>query len=186
MLLATGCGLTVWHQYRTRSRGRSAAIAAGTAGAVLAVLYLLPRSAIAATPVSTTRPPTVALGEGIRVQNGARSVVMWPAGEDHGLCRVMVRVTQVRGIQSPATQPVPSYRFFHQPTGKNLVFTWFALPDREHELAAGLSRHGSEELELFQVLYREVLVGPTFASNDPDDATLRNVSCREVGVMVWP
>jgi hypothetical protein len=188
VLITAGCGFAAWHQYRTRSRERSALIAAVTAGAALAIPSLFAGVALEAHRPALTDAPAVALDGGVHFKDGARSVVMWAAGDRHDLCTVMVRVTQSQAIQSPVAgpKPMPSSRFVHRQTGKHLVFTYFALPDRAREMASGHAFGTSENFELFQVFYRYVLVGPMFAPGDREagNAELKSVSCRDVDVVV--
>jgi hypothetical protein len=188
VLIATGCGVASWYQYRTRRRDRSALIAAATAGAVLVMPYLVPASALEARQPSFTDAPAVALGAGIRFQDGPRSVVMWPLGDRDGQCGVMVRVTRVQGIRTRATPPKPGYHFVHRPTHGVLGYTYFALPDRSRELAPGQVPPSPEDLELFQVLYRYAVLGPSLLPSKAgeDEQLLPSVDCRDVDVVVRP
>jgi hypothetical protein len=181
VLVTTGLGAAVWYQYRTRRRERSALMVAATAAAASFVPYLVP-SGLQARP-AMTEDPAVALGDGMRFQDGPRSVVMWPVDDRDGQCGVMVRVTQLQGMQAAVTHPWPSYRFVHRPLRKGLVFTYFALPDRSRELSPAQRSVDTEEFELFQVLYRYAVVGPVFESNDPH-AELKSVYCRDVDVVI--
>jgi hypothetical protein len=77
-----------------------------------------------------------------------------------------------------------SYRFVHRPTGRSLVFTYFALPDRNRELASEQILMDSEARQRFQILYRYAIVGPLITSGDPRNTELKSVSCRDVDVIV--
>jgi hypothetical protein len=184
VIMVTGFGAAGWHQFRTRRREHSAAIAASTV-VVLFVLpyFFFPQTGQART-ASFTENPAVPLAAGMRAQDGASSVAMWPFGDRDGQCGVMVRVTQTQGIQTALSTPWPFYRFVHRPTGKPIVSTYFALPDRNRELAAGVRAVGSESFELFQVLYRYEVVGPIFASSDPRNTEVKSVPCNEIDVVV--
>jgi hypothetical protein len=183
VLMAAGSGAAAWHQFRTRRTGRSALIAAATAVIVIGVPFMFQPARLEASDPFTDEP-AVPLGSGMRFKDAARSVVMWPRGDQQGQCGVMVRVTQTPGNQPVNALPRPSYRFVHRPTGKNLVFTYFALPDRIREMGGGDVVLGSEARELFQILYRYAVVGPMFSSDDPRNTELKSVSCRDVDVIV--
>jgi hypothetical protein len=184
VLMTAGAGATAWHQFRTRRTGRSALIAAATTVIVMGVPFMFQPTRVEARD-SFTDEPAVPLGSGMHFRMGAHSVVMWPLGDKQGQCGVMVRVTQTPGNQ-PANAPLPwlSYYFVHRPTGKGLVFTYFALPDRIREMAGGQGVIDSESRELFQILYRYAVIGPMFSSDDPRNAELKSVSCRDVDVVV--
>jgi hypothetical protein len=96
----------------------------------------------------------------------------------------MVRVTQAPGIRPVNAPAWLSYRFVHRPTGKAVVFTYFALPNRTLELASGDEFPRSEIRERFQILYRYATVGPLLTSDDPLKAELKNVDCRDLDVVV--
>jgi hypothetical protein len=183
VLMAAGSGAAAWHQFRTRRTGRSALIAAAAAVVVIGVPYLFEPARLEARD-SFTDEPAVPLGSGMRFKEGARSVVMWPLGDRQGQCDVMVRVTQTPGNQPANALRWLSYHFVHRPTGRPLVFTWFALPDRIREMAGGQVVIDSEARELFQILYRYAVVGPMFTSEDPRNAELKSVSCRDIDVVV--
>lgn len=184
VLMATGCGVVAWHQYRTRRTGRSALIAAATAVIVIGMPYVFAPARLEAR-TSFTDDPAVPLGAGMRFQDGAHSIVMWPLGDRDGQCGVMVRVTQTQGFFQPASQPPwLSYRFVHRPTGRALAFTYFALPDRNRELSSGQVIVDSEARERFQILYRYAVIGPLDTSDDPRKAELKSASCRDVDVVV--
>jgi hypothetical protein len=172
----------VWHQYRTRRTGRSALIAAAAAVIVIGVPLVVEPVRLEASP-SPQDNAAVPLGDGISFKEGARSVVMRPLGDEAGQCRVMVRVTQVQSNWPGSAQPL-SYRFVHRPTGKNLIFTWFALPDRIRELGGGQRISEAEWRELFQILYRYAVVGPMITSDDPHQAEFNSVSCRDIDVVI--
>jgi ABC-type transport system involved in multi-copper enzyme maturation permease subunit len=181
LLMTVGFGVAAWSQYRTRRRERSALLVAAAAGVSFFMPYLVPSGLEARAAM--TEDPAVALGDGMRFRDGPTSVVMWPLGDRDGQCGVMVRVTQVQGMQAAVTHPWPSYRFVHRPARQPLVFTYFALPHRSQELIPSQRVYDTEEFELFQVLYRYAVVGPMFESNDPH-AEIKSVSCRDVDVVV--
>jgi hypothetical protein len=184
MYLAAGLMVTFVLAAITRNlRSMTAVIVAATAIAVFALPHVLGRPGAEAR-ASRKEDPAVPLGNGLRFQDGPRSIVMWPLGDRDGQCGVLVRVTQVQGRQSKAAHPPPTYRFVYRPAGKGIFFTYFALPQRSRELAPGAMGIGTEEFELFQVLYRHVVVGPVIESNDPRDPDLESVSCRDVDVVV--
>jgi hypothetical protein len=183
VLSTAGFSAAAWHQFRTRRTRRSALIAAATAVMVIGVPYVFGPAKLEANH-SFTDEPAVPLGSGMHFDDGPRSVVMWPVGDRNGQCGVMVRVTQVQTSLPANAPPRLSYRFVHRPTGKPLVFTWFALPDRIREMASGDVVTGSEARELFQILYRHAVVGPMFASDDPRNTELKSVSCRDIDVVV--
>jgi hypothetical protein len=164
-------------------RSMAALVVAVMVMAVVVPRYVFGRSGYEPRAARRENPP-VPLGDGMRFQDGPRSIVMWPAGERNGQCGVMVRVTQVQGRQGKVAHPPLSYRFVYQPARKGLAFTYFALPDRNRELAPNQTLHDSEQFELFQVLYRYAVVGPVLESNDPRDQELKSVSCRDVDVVV--
>jgi hypothetical protein len=184
VLIAGGFGAAAWHQYRTRRSRQSALIAAATLVALFITPYSFAQPRRDASIPSFTDNPAVPLGTGMRFQDGARSVVMWPLGDRVGQCGVLVRMTQTLGLRQAFPSPWQSYRFVHRPTGRGLVFTYFALPDRIREFAPSTQVLGSEALEPFQVFYRYAVVGPLFTSDDPLDTEVRSLQCRDVGVIV--
>jgi ABC-type transport system involved in multi-copper enzyme maturation permease subunit len=183
VLMTAGSSAAAWHQFRTRRTGRSALIAAATAAIVIGVPFMFQRARLEARD-SFTNEFTVPLGAEMRFKDGPRSVVMWPVDDRDGQCGVMVRMTQVQTSLAANAPPQQSYRFAHRPTGRPLVFTYFALPDRIREMAAGQLASDSEARELFQILYRYAVVGPMFTSDDPRTTDLKSVSCRDVDVIV--
>ena len=183
LVMWAGSGAVAWHQYRTRRTGRSVMIAAATAVIVIGVPQIFGRGTVEAIP-SVTDIPAVPLGDGMRFKEGPRTIVMWPLGDRVGQCGVMVRATQTFGFGHWNTPPSLSYRFVHRPTGKGLVFTYFALPDRTREWAAGNVPVDAEAREMFQIFYRYVVVGPMFAPDDPFRTEIKGVSCRDIDVVV--
>ena len=184
VLIAAGFGAAAWHQYRTRRERQSALIAAATIVALFITPYVFAQPRLDASVPTFTDEPAVPLGTGMRFRDGARSVVMWPLGDRDGQCGVMVRATQTLGLRTTNAPPWQSYRFVDRPTGRRLVFTYFALPDRIREFAPSTQVLGVEALEPFQVYYRYAVVGPVFASDDPSDTVVRSLACRDVDVIV--
>lgn len=186
IVMGVGGSTAAWHQYRTRRTGQSALIAAVTVIIVTGIPYVFdPPRVEARTRISSlTDEPAVPLGTGMRFKDGPSSVVMWPLGDSLGQCGVMVRVTQAPGIRPVNAPAWLSYRFVHRPTGKTVVFTYFALPNRTLELASGDEFPRSEIRERFQILYRYATVGPLLTSDDPLKAELKNVDCRDLDVVV--
>jgi hypothetical protein len=119
----------------------------------------------------------------MRFKEGPRSVVMWPLGDRVGQCGVMVRMTQTFAF-GPSWPQSLSYRFVHRPTGRNLVFTYFALPDRTREWGGGNVPVDAEAREMFQINYRYALVGPMFTTEDPRSTEIKSIACRDVDVIV--
>lgn len=184
VLLSTGFTAAAWHMYQTRRRVRSALIAAAVAGFTFFVATRFPSDAGPKSVHLWTLASPIPLGAALQYEDGPRSLAAWPIMEDSGNCHLLLRVTRVKGVRAYHDPPNLTYSFVHQPTGEPIPFNQGSLSMSRERAPAPLFYR--EDIEVFQIAYQHVWVGPFARARAPGDPEprLKSVSCRDLAVSV--